>query len=330
MTARNSQALQGEDENWKAEYRIDFATDYLQKDGKVYPKSMNQKRITVTYKKNLSDLFDVKHLEISYEDSFGGGGKLIEDFDSPPTEKQFRLGGGSGSGWDGWTTTESYGYHGDPEHLQDTIMIFSGPSAEIRNNAAVTVDINIDGKIDTLQLSPDKEPAPFRPILEQVKDKLSKRPFLKTFSGHASDLSLKLESYDVRLDPAAIHYNFTVRNEGRKTLIGRIDELEMKVVPGDRLKEASQGAVGRNIFDPNSGFGYGVSTEGDIFNHEDCSIDLSYDLIEESAGTAPATASAEEELAKLLSSASDCSLIISYKGEEAARFDLRAHKPGKQ
>lgn len=343
VTARNSQALEGENEDWSAEYKINFVADYFQKDGKIYPKSMDQNEITVTYKKDISALSDVKHLEISYEDSFGSGGRLTEDFDSPPTEKQFRLGGGGGSGGSSWSDTDSHGYPGDPEHLHSTIMIFSGPSVEMRKNAAVTVKIQVDGKTDTIQLLPVEGPDPISAIFEQIHNKLTKQPFLKTFSGRASDLSLKLEDYNVsivtdkaisgstmvvegdkegqELVPTVLYYEFTIKNEGRKTLIGSLNDFQVKIVPSSSLENVSKETVGENIFDPDSGFGCGESMGSNIFNHGDCKVELSFNLSTESTENTLITPS-KEKLEKLLDNASDASLIVIYKGEEAARFDL--------
>lgn len=340
VTAKNTQKLQGENENWKVEYKIDFTTDYHQNDGKVSAQSKKQKRITVTYKKDLSDLSTVKHMEISYKDSLGGGGRHIEDFDSPPKEKQFRIRGGSSE-----TTYGSSDYLMAPENLHKSIMIFSGPSYEMRTSAAAAVTIQVDGETDTIKLSPVMDPSQLPALMEQINNKLSKKPFLRFFSGRAADLSLKLEKTNVRvitdktisgstivtegekkgqeLVPTVLYYEFTIRNEGRKTIIGSINDLQVKIVPSDHLKGVSQETVGTNIYDSDSGFGYGQSIEGDTFDtHKDCKLELSFDLSRENPPGTLITPS-EIKLNKLLKNATDALLIIVYKNEEAAHFDLR-------
>ena len=323
----------------KVDYKIDFATDYPQKDGNVYAQCAEQTSMTVTYKKDLSDLSAAKHMEISHRDSFGEGGYSAEDFDPPPKKKQFRFSGGGSK-----TTYESSDYLITPENLHKSIMIFSGPSYEIRTNATATVTIKVDGKTDMIQLSPPKNPSPLPDLLEQINDKLSKKAFLRFFSGRASDLSLKLEKANVRvitdktisgstivtegdkkdqeLVPAVLYYEFSIRNEGRKPIIGAANDLQVKIVPSDQLKGISKETVGINIFDPDSAFGYGQSIEGDIFNiNKDCKLELSFDLSREYPPGTLITPS-EKKLKKLLDNATDASLIVIYKNEEAARFDL--------
>lgn len=100
----------GENEFWTAEYKV-YDT-----------KILTDKRLIVSYKKNLSDLSSIKHLEISYESSIGGG-KLTEDFgDNPPKERTYTL-KGNGSGG----------------------MI-------LNKDEVVKVNISIDGKTQTIEL----------------------------------------------------------------------------------------------------------------------------------------------------------------------------------
>lgn len=112
----------GENEFWTAEYRVDAVGIFKEDNGKTNYKSESNTTLTVTYKKNLSELLSVKHLEISYESS-AGGGKLTNNFDSThPIEKTYTL-KSSGSGI-------------AIEHKDETIK----------------VNINIDGKIQTIEL----------------------------------------------------------------------------------------------------------------------------------------------------------------------------------
>lgn len=343
IETRNSQGLQGENKDWKVEYRTDFTTNYSNKDGKNYAQCEEEDKITVTYKKDISELSSVKHLEISYKDSFGGGGSLTVDFNSPPVRKQFNLGGSSAG------THELGDYPVAPENLFRSIMLFSGPSYEMKASATATVKIQVDGKTDTIQLSPVKDPPPFLTLQEQIHNKLLQKPPFRVYSGHASDLSLKLVKCNINivtdqtisgsqlvtesnkkgqeLVPTDLCYEFTIRNEGRKTISGIANELKVKFVPNDKLKEAIKEAVGMNIFEPDSSLGSREFIEGDIFNtQKDCKFTLSFDLSQENPPGVLITPS-EEQLEKLLDNASDASFIIMYKDEEAARFDLRTVRP---
>lgn len=342
VTSSSSQELQGENENWNVEYKINFTADYPQEDGKMYAHHMERGTMIITYKKHLSYLAAVKHMEIFYKDSFGNGGNRSDDFDSPPTKKQFQFRGGASA------TTYELGDYLGPENLHKSIMIFSGPSDKMRANATATVTIQADGETDTIQLLPVNEPSPILGLLEQIKNKLSKKPFLRFFSGYASDLSLKLEKYNVRvvtdqsisgsievtegdekgkeLVPTVLFYEFTIRNEGRKTISGSENDLQMKIVPSDNLKKVSKETVGIDIFEPDSDLGYGQSIEGNLFNsNEDCKFTLEFDLSKESPPGTLITPS-EEDLQKLLDNASDASFIITYKDQEAARFDLNKYQ----
>jgi hypothetical protein len=340
VSARNSQKLQGESENWKAEYQADFTTDYHQNDGKLLPEQKHRNRILVTYKKDLSSLSGVKHMEISYQDSFGSCGKLTEDFDSSPKAKQYRLSGGSAD-------NESQGYPVTPENLHKYIMMYSGPCEDIKKNASAVVTIQTDDKLETIRLAPEKNPSPFTDLSEQLKTHFSKKAFFRFFSGYASDFSLKLEKSDIRivadkaksgssyvtsgeragqeLVPTVLYYEFTVRNDGRKQISGSMNDLQVKIVPGGHLKEVSREVAGVDIFDPNSGYGSGQSID-DIFNiHKDSKIELSFDISREGPQGTLITPS-EEKLKELLSSAEDAKLVIIYKNETAASFDLNNDK----
>lgn len=337
ITAGNDQELQGENENWKVDYTVKFTTIYSRNDGKIYAQSMEQKRITAAYKKNLSDLSSVRHIEISYQDSFGGNGRKTEEYDTPPSEKQFRFSGGAS------TTTHELNSVDVPENLQRFIMIFSGPGHEMRTSATADVTIGVDGKKETVRLMPVQNPSPIPAFLEDLNKKLSKKPFLRFFSGRASDLSFKLQKYDIHvihdkavsgsvnmaeggerkeLVPAALFYEFVIRNEGGKPISGNMNDLQIKIVPSDALKKVSEKTVGVNLFEPDSSFGSGQSVDGNIFSiHKDSALTLSFDLCEVSPDGTMITPP-EEKLEKLLEHASDASLIIIYKGEEAARIDL--------
>jgi hypothetical protein len=110
-------------ELWIAEYKVNGTSTFTEKNNKTEYEANSNNILTITYKKNLSDLSSVKHLEISYESS-AGGGKLTEDFDS--------------------------------NHLlnQKTYTLKSsniGGAIESKNEV-INVNINLDGKIQKIEL----------------------------------------------------------------------------------------------------------------------------------------------------------------------------------
>lgn len=112
----------GENELWIAEYKVNGTGIFFEEDGKTNYKSNCDKILKVTYKKSLPDLSLVKHLEISYESS-AGGGKLTDSFDnSHKIEKAY--------------TFKSSG---------------SGIAIENKDEI-IKVNINLDGKIQTIEL----------------------------------------------------------------------------------------------------------------------------------------------------------------------------------
>lgn len=81
----------GENEFWSAEYRVSGTGTFTEKNDMTIYKSNCDKILTITYKKNLSDLSSVKHLKISCKSS-AGDKKLIDNFDSSnPIKRTYTL-----------------------------------------------------------------------------------------------------------------------------------------------------------------------------------------------------------------------------------------------
>lgn len=101
----------GENELWTAEYKVNVT------------KAFTDTKLTVSFKKDLSEISSVKHFEISYESSIRGG-KLTSDFDSnnPLNQKTYTLKSNSSGG------------------------------AIVNKNEIIKVNINLDGKIETIEL----------------------------------------------------------------------------------------------------------------------------------------------------------------------------------
>lgn len=81
----------GENEFWSAEYKVADTGISAQEADKTSDKSASNTILTVTYKKNLSDLAAVKQLEISYV----SGDMIVKSnnyfTDNPPSEKTYTL-----------------------------------------------------------------------------------------------------------------------------------------------------------------------------------------------------------------------------------------------
>ena len=88
----------GANESWHVEYKVDDIVTFTENNGKLDTTSKKDNLLTATYKKNLSDLSEVKKLSISYEYS-DGGGSLSENYDEgPPTNTIFTIKSGSTGG----------------------------------------------------------------------------------------------------------------------------------------------------------------------------------------------------------------------------------------
>lgn len=113
----------GENEFWTVEYKVTGTGIFNERNNKTEYESNSSKTLTVSYRKNLSDLSSVKYLEISYESS-AGGGKLTENFDKnhPISEKTY-------------------------------MVKSSAIGGAIENkNEIIKVNINMDGKVETIEL----------------------------------------------------------------------------------------------------------------------------------------------------------------------------------
>jgi hypothetical protein len=112
----------GENELWSAEYKVNSTGIFTEKHRKVDYESNSDTTLTVTYKKDLSELSSVKGIEISYKSSVKGGEITKEFSDAPPDEKSY------------------------------TIKSSSKGAAIERKDEVIKVDINIDGNIQTIEL----------------------------------------------------------------------------------------------------------------------------------------------------------------------------------
>ena len=119
----NNYIYKGENTFWAAEYKVNSTGIFMKKDGILnYDGSCNT-ILTITYKKNISELSSVKNLEISYASS-ARGEKLTSSFNknNPLNKKTF--------------TFKSDG---------------KGKAIEGKNETIKEI-INLDGKIETIVL----------------------------------------------------------------------------------------------------------------------------------------------------------------------------------
>lgn len=95
---KHNYTYKGENEFWTAEYRVNGTDTFTEKDNKTSHQSKCNKVLTVIYKKDLSELSSVKHIEISYRSS-AGGGKITADYDDDSSpEKTYTMNSGSTNG----------------------------------------------------------------------------------------------------------------------------------------------------------------------------------------------------------------------------------------
>jgi hypothetical protein len=115
--------FKGENEKWSADYRIDGIGVFTERNGRTEYENNVTKLFTITYKKDLSELASVKHMEISYK-GIGEKGSMKTDFnDGSPTEKTYRMKSG------GW-----------------------GVAINLNKDQVIEVTVNLDGKIETIEL----------------------------------------------------------------------------------------------------------------------------------------------------------------------------------
>ncbi|MDF2511139.1 MAG: hypothetical protein K0S04_1005 [Herbinix sp.] len=91
--------FEGENEEWSANFKVTGKTIFTRTDGILASKTESNEVLTVTYRGELSDLSTIKHLEISYKTS-AGGGSISNNYneDEIITNKTFTLKSGGKNG----------------------------------------------------------------------------------------------------------------------------------------------------------------------------------------------------------------------------------------
>jgi len=70
---RHGYTYRGENEQWSAEYKVDGFVKITKSDNKNKYETYEENLLTVTFKNDISELSNIKNMEISYTDGSGGG-----------------------------------------------------------------------------------------------------------------------------------------------------------------------------------------------------------------------------------------------------------------
>ncbi|QOX62409.1 hypothetical protein FRZ06_03065 [Anoxybacterium hadale] len=340
VSSERNYLLKGENDEWDVDYRITFTTTFPEENGKQYAKRSKSNLITVTFKKDLAELAEVKNMKISYKDSFGSGGYEEQNYDEPLEKTVFRLGGGKSS-----SKSELVGFLAKPENFYQAMTIYGSPAGDGADNAYATVTVESDDRIQQIQLQRVREIVHKIDFLEILKKQLSG---IQVPSYYFSELNLvkpdlQLVKVNTRISagwltnseegsteqaPEELFYEFMIKNAAKSQTgdFYRMGMVDLQMVPGDRLSSIMNQITGHpnNGVDGVSDAGFGIMTKGDFFNsEEECEIIFSYDLQPyETSSLNERIALSEEQKKELLDRALDAVLIIKYKGEPLAQFNL--------
>lgn len=118
---------QGENDLWNAEYKVDSAVTVSKHRGKISSASNRDSVMTISYKKELSDLKKIKDMIISYE--YAGGSRA-----------------------------QSYHYDEGASPSHNKFILKSSDTGSVIENEgeSTSVTIDIDGEIQTIELTNTK------------------------------------------------------------------------------------------------------------------------------------------------------------------------------
>lgn len=315
----------GENENWTGEYKVNYLVTFPKKDGKVYSDRKERDILIINYKGDISKLSAVKHSEISYKHS-SGGGTSTADYDSPMQSKVFRFRGGSGS------KSQIGEYPMTAEQMRNAFILYGG-SYTACFDEKIEVDIDLDGNTEHFELLPSESSNLASLDFEQIKADLSRWRLPETYISHIDYSNLALELIDSKAtitnekNSSVLYYDFTIQNTGNKT-VGRIknfDDLQIEIIPNKKLIDVYTEIYGMNRLNNFiNDLGHGLSIDGDFLNtNKECDLTFSYDLAtREEDLLALRIMPSADQLEKLQRNALDASLLILYKDTEIARFDL--------
>lgn len=118
---------QGENDSWSAEYKLDSTVTVSKNKGKINSASNRDSVMTITYKKELSDLKEIKDMTISYE-------------------------------YTGGSSAQSYHYDEGASPTHNKFILKSSDTGSVIENEdeSISVTININGEIQTIELTNTK------------------------------------------------------------------------------------------------------------------------------------------------------------------------------
>ena len=118
----------GENDLWSAEYKLDSTVTVSKHSDKINSASNRDSVMTITYKKELSDLKKIKDMTISYE--YAGG-----------------------------SSAQSYHYDDGASPANNKFILKSSDTGSVIENEdeSILVTINIDGEIQTIELMNTKK-----------------------------------------------------------------------------------------------------------------------------------------------------------------------------
>lgn len=120
---KHDYTYKGENEFWTAEYKVKGESGFVKKGDNKLHKSDSRSILTVTYKKDLSELSSIKHFKISYKSSTGETGRSYQsDKNNPLNKKTYTI-----------------------ENTSKDTVIES-------KDEIIKVSIDIDGKVQTIEL----------------------------------------------------------------------------------------------------------------------------------------------------------------------------------
>ena len=340
VSSERSYLLRGENEEWMVDYQITFTTTFPEENGKKYAKKSKSNLLTIAFKKDITELSDIKNLKISYKDSFGSGGFEEQNYDESLEKTVFRLGGGRTS-----SKAELVGFLAKPENLYQAITIYGSPAGDGVDNAYATVTVEADDRMQQIQLKPVTEITNKTAFLEILRDQVSGiqvpsyyfselnfvKPDLQLVKIHTSIANGWLvcrEDGTSEQAPEELLYEFTIKNRAKSQNgnFYRMGMVDLQMILGDQLSSIMNQITGHqnNGIKGASDGDFGLMTEGDFFSsQEECKIILSYDLQPyETALQNECNVLSEEQKKELLDHALDAIFIIKYKGEPLAQFNL--------
>ncbi|PGK52192.1 hypothetical protein CN918_30845 [Priestia megaterium] len=127
----------------------------------------------------------------------------------------------------------------------------------------------------------------------------------------------------------ALYYKLDIKNNQKENLhLSGNDEIDLRLIPDDSLKNTSKDIVGVNIFSPNNKvYAKGISIQ-DFNSAKKGKIEFFYEVGATEENNEIPLSPSKAELEKLKKEARHGILVIYRNNKEIARYDLDTLKPG--